>query len=601
MQKIARRVSALIPRDKRTWLFAALFSVPFAAAQSAGWFTAQGGEFARISGGEAAVRVAVFILLAAGGAAVVAVMLSQMFGRARAPQSASSLRTLPRALAFLERWLHRLLDHPHAWLLIWLVMVVCWLPVCAAFFPGLLTYDPLYEVKWALSDGVVTAFHTLAHSFWLTGMFSVGKMLFGSYEAGMVLYTVSQVLLLSGAFSYCVYALRRLGVPFWVRTCALVWFALFPVHAVLAVTATKDVAFAAFFLLAVLFSLEALQNPTRFFSKWRYPLRLAAVLLLMFAFRKNGIYAFAVAAPFLVAGCTGARGRAALLCGACLLAGVLYFGPIHQAVCTPDTPTVPASGKVEALSVPMQQLARTLVDDGDDVDQDMRQAIANYLPSWQAYNERIVDPLKFGGNTNERIEEDPFGFLGLWATVGAQHVDTYVDAWAAMSYGYWYVDFHFSSYLEGYPYLDCSSVAPDGISDADADAFIFIEQHSVQSLAQVVGAIMRHQPWEAVPVVSWLFSPGLMFWVLAFSAVACLYARRLRLAASLVFPLVYWVSCLLGPTLLIRYAYPFFVIMPLAVAIVCLARENRRDIDNGALKERVVVVCSEVDGTGVHQ
>ena len=319
-------------------------------------------------------------------------------------------------------------------------------------------------------------------------------------------------------------------------------------------------------MLSVVLLCEAVRDPKRFFARARGPLALAGALLLMFAFRKNALYAFIAAGPFPVAACPGARGRAAGLCAACLAVGVLYFGPVHGALCDEDAPTVPPAGSTEALSVPLQQLARAMVWEGKGLGAETFAAAESYVPAWRSYDERIADPLKFGSG-NRRVEEDPAGFLSVWAQVGALRPAVYADAWLSLSHGFWYLGFRYSDFSQGRPYLEWRSVPREAISDGDADAFVYIGQTGPAALRETAGRFMDRMPWDSVPVLSWLFNPGLFAWVLIASATSCLYLRRYRLAAALALPLAYLATCLLGPTLLIRYAYPLFALAPFALGM----------------------------------
>lgn len=551
---------------RREWAFAAALGVPFGVSQALGWFVARGGELADLGAGDAALCAAASLVLAALAAAAFAALLSRVLRPCASVSGSGASRRSADPRTALGRALRRMYDRDRLWPRAWLTIAACWLPACAALFPGVLAYDPLYELKWALSDGVTTSFHTLAHSAWLSASVALGRDAFGSAEAGLALYTVAQVLLLSGVLACCVAALRRFGAPFWSQMLALAWFSLFPAHAVLAMTATKDVAFTAFLVLSVVLLCEAVRDPKRFFARARGPLALAGALLLMFAFRKNALYAFIAAGPFLVAACPGARGRAAGLCAACLAVGVLYFGPVHGALCDEDAPTVPPAGSTEALSVPLQQLARAMVWEGKGLGAETFAAAESYVPAWRSYDERIADPLKFGSG-NRRVEEDPAGFLSVWAQVGALRPAVYADAWLSLSHGFWYLGFRYSDFSQGRPYLEWRSVPREAISDGDADAFVYIGQTGPAALRETAGRFMDRMPWDSVPVLSWLFNPGLFAWVLIASATSCLYLRRYRLAAALALPLAYLATCLLGPTLLIRYAYPLFALAPFALGM----------------------------------
>ena len=466
------------------------------------------------------------------------------------------------------RLLYSVVQGSHVWAKSWIILICFWAPVFCALYPGVLTYDGLYEIKWFLVDGVVTDFHTLAHSAWLSASVFLGKNLFGDFVTGQALYTVTQSLLLSGCFSYCVASLRDFSVPPLAILGALAWFAVFPVHSIMAVSATKDVAFTAFFAVSVVLIAKMIANPRSYFSRVRNVLGLAICLFLMFAFRKNGLLVFAVCLPIIVIASVGARRQIAVLGLCCMVVGMIYFGSLSSVFLTQETPTVPPSGTTEALSVPMQQVARVMVEDGDALDQDTKEQIALYLPSWSRYDERIVDPIKFGDRVTSEIENDPGGFMSLWANLALRFPGEYFDAWVAMSYGWWDPFFRYTEFSEGRPYLEMESAQRESISDGDADRFIYIEQTGNSLLKRLACGVIYRAPWESIPLVSQVFAPASMVWIIVVCAVILAFRRRTaeRLSVALLLPIVYAASCLLGPTVMIRYAFPLFAVAPLAAA-----------------------------------
>lgn len=78
------------------------------------------------------------------------------------------------------------------------------------------------------------------------------------------MYSVGQMLTLSGLFSYTVYALgRRLDGIF--RMACLLLYACMPYHAVSSFTATKHILFSGFFLILFLKSYELAMDTEAFF------------------------------------------------------------------------------------------------------------------------------------------------------------------------------------------------------------------------------------------------------------------------------------------------------------------------------------------------
>ena len=76
-------------------------------------------------------------------------------------------------------------------------------------------------------------------------------------------------------------------------------------------------------------------------------------------------------------------------------------------------------------------------------------------------------------------------------------------------------------------------------------------------------AIGTDATFRSIPILRELFSMGFYFWLLFLSALYILY-RRSYARLLLMLPLwTYMVTSLLGPTALLRYAYPLILSAPL--------------------------------------
>ena len=88
-------------------------------------------------------------------------------------------------------------------LLIWLIIFICWIPVFLAFYPGAFVYDAQDEYVQVASR-IFTTHHPLTHVLLLGGFVCLGNKLFASYNIGIAMYTLFQMAVLSGVFSYTV-------------------------------------------------------------------------------------------------------------------------------------------------------------------------------------------------------------------------------------------------------------------------------------------------------------------------------------------------------------------------------------------------------------
>ena len=133
------------------------------------------------------------------------------------------------------------------------LILISWIPVFLAAFPGIYAYDAVTQTAEFYADAGLSGHHPIAHTALLWGLISLGRSLFGSYGAGMALYSIVQMIIMASIFAYVIYMLKKWNCPKVIRVCVLLFYMFVPVHSVLAISATKDVLFSGFFTLVVVF------------------------------------------------------------------------------------------------------------------------------------------------------------------------------------------------------------------------------------------------------------------------------------------------------------------------------------------------------------
>lgn len=127
------------------------------------------------------------------------------------------------------------------------LILISWIPVFLAAFPGIYAYDAVTQTAEFYADAGLSGHHPIAHTALLWGLISLGRTLFGSYGAGMALYSIVQMLIMASIFAYVIHMLKKWNCPKIIRVCCLLFYMFVPVHSVLAISATKDVLFFRFF------------------------------------------------------------------------------------------------------------------------------------------------------------------------------------------------------------------------------------------------------------------------------------------------------------------------------------------------------------------
>lgn len=172
----------------------------------------------------------------------------------------------------------------------WAFIFLCWLPVFLAAWPGVFVIDNVFQLKWYL-EGTIIAHHPVLHTYLLGAVLDAGRRIFGTWEAGMCIFSLLQMIFLSAVFAYTVKVMAaRAG-----RICRLIsvfFYALIPYNPVSAFTATKDTIFAGLFLLVLAGAYQVVCDPEGFFQSWKKILLYVLLVFLMCAFRNTGIYIF---------------------------------------------------------------------------------------------------------------------------------------------------------------------------------------------------------------------------------------------------------------------------------------------------------------------
>lgn len=444
-------------------------------------------------------------------------------------------------------------------LITFLFLIVCWLPVLLAVYPGFFVYDAQEEWLQVASRNFNTH-HPLVHVLLLGGIICAVHKVTDSYNLGIACYMVVQMMIISGGFTYLLSFMRRRKVSRGVRLISLLYFAFFPVVVMFTLCSAKDALFTVALLLLLLALLDMGSVEGQFFTSNRKMLFFVLSAVAMMLLRKNGVYAFAVMVPILLLYHKQNRKKTALLIGIIFLT---YFG-----INTGLTVVFHAQGgeNQEILTVPIQQLARTYKFNREAFEQEDIDTLHEILPeeALVLYNPKLSDPVKVRFQ-NEVFAADKSKYAGLWLRIGLKKPLSYINAWLVNSYGFWYpdtvIDVYSGNTVFTFTYGESSYFGYEVEEPGFRDSKIPWLDEAYRKLALEISQ-------EKIPIYSMLYSPGGIFWCIAFVFAYMLYRRKYHIVIPYMMVLTVWLTVLLGPTYLPRYVLIFWYGLPLFAAML---------------------------------
>lgn len=230
----------------------------------------------------------------------------------------------------------------------------------------------------------------------------------------------------------------------------------------------------------------------------------------------------------------------------------------------------------EALSVPLQQVARVVAYDQDSLSDSDKQIISAVLPLEELpslYYAKVSDNVKSVFETDV-FKNDIATYAKLYFKLGISHPIEYLDAFLSGTSGYWYPETKYWSVTgSDYRYVldsytEYGWTIYDDPEQYDSSKTVSFERN--EAVDFVTGI-------KNIPGLSALLSIGLWVWI--YFGLFCFLPRHLKKKLAPVFMLVamVWITCLISPVYAeTRYAYPLLLMLPLVcgAAAIAVVKDN---------------------------
>lgn len=510
-----------------------------------------------------------------------------------------------------------------------LVLALCWLPVLIGYAPALFMWDTNTQIlQWFglpnhISSSVdlldssvlLTQHHPPLHTALVGLCVQAGISLAGSENLGIFIYAVLQWIVDILAISWAFRIAQIVGAPHAPHFVALGFIALVPAYSNYSVLVTKDVLFASALLL---FAIElvylvfcAASSDGRIAFSRRHAVLLVAGALGAALLRSGMIVAVAggaLAATLLLwrmqrrlarEGLRPVSARSLLRIPLIALALVIAANLLLARVVYPALAITPSS-KREALSIPMQQVARFMRDRPDAVQPEDLRAIDRVLdaPSLaRLYDPSKSDPVK-ATYKEQASSDDLSAFWQTWARLFARDPGCFISATAANYYGYFYPAHAMSwSYTSYFSSLVMANTETNLIYSDIASYFSFhqLDHPFVRALDGLCSGYRLL--FQRLPFLTLTMQAALYDWALVLLTAYAVRRRRSHAAVFLVPAWVVLLIALVGPcnaTTYFRYAYPVALLAPF-LALVIMAPDPR----NRARRASTFVSISTTGGSSM--
>lgn len=443
-------------------------------------------------------------------------------------------------------------------LLLFVILMLCWLPWFLYNFPGVMTPDSLSQYSQAMGLAAASDHHPYVHTLIIRLFLKLGLGVSGSIYGGIAFYTVFQMACMAVIIVYCIRVLLRCGAGKKLCLLFLLFYIWVPYNGIFAVTMWKDILFSGFMLLfalslyqLILLYQAAGASPRE--AGQKQPLGQLLLLslsgLMVCLLRSNGLFVFLLTLPFLL---WFFRGRLRILLPCMLLVpacALLIKGPLFGAM------GVEKPAFSESVSIPAQQIARVVYEGRELTEEeiDLLNRTVDYASIASYYQPELADPVKalIQYKNPEYLESHKADYLKLWIRLGLKYPLDYWNALVDQTRGYWFPESPMLTVNEGITPnelgLYCQPVLRGG---------------PVWKAAEIICKL-----YTVLPLYGLLYSIGAFTWTALFLFVNCmLNGRRENLLLFIPFFALLASLSLAAPVASdLRYAYPLILAMPLLI------------------------------------
>ena len=428
------------------------------------------------------------------------------------------------------------------------VFYIIFLFIC---YPGSVFGDSLNSIWQVLGTAELSNHFPIFYT-WFVGIFVFIGNCLNNYNIGVALYSLTQILIISGVLGYFILWLKLKGIKTIYLIFTLFYFIGNSVFATYAICMWKDPLFCLFLFLFMLKLYDIIESKGK---KLDDPFFVTSIILLNFlvAFlRNNGIFII-ILIGIIITICYRKSSKIFLATNIIsLIVIILIQGPLYN-VLNIKTPSE------ESLGIPIQQVAYTLSVDGEIKEED-KEFLNHILPieDWKdSYEIFLVDSIKWNENFDaDFLAQNKLDFIKVWLNGLGNNFPQYIKAYLLQTYGFWSI-----GTKNDYGFVN------NGIVDNTLGI------HKVDLIERFTGLNLKNWTNNAD-----FLGSGTLIWILFLSGLFLFIQRRGKYTIVLLPCLLLWLSIMIATPVAfsLRYVFVLAYALPLIVLLPIIAKKSEQ-------------------------
>ena len=274
-----------------------------------------------------------------------------------------------------------------------LILIVLWIPYLLILYPGVTSWDTNQSLLQGYGITPYRNLHPVIHTFIISNINKFAHNLTGSYQSGIALNALIQIIVTSMMFSFIVGYMKNLNICKKIRIIGFIFIGLYPVIGHFSVIVWKDIVFNLLIVLSSLVIIEILKEKN--IKNLKLNILWIILLYFMMLYKNNGIYIEVLSSIVILTYLIFNNRKNIIRVAIILILPVILYLTTTNVIFKQLKILGPTPG--EAMGIPIQGIARNIKINGEDFTPEEKEQIGYFFDFEKVkelYNPRLSDNMK---------------------------------------------------------------------------------------------------------------------------------------------------------------------------------------------------------------